>query len=225
MVGQYRRLSEHELEQILGDSEGQGSLECCSQFMESQRIGHDLAAEQQQKSFWVLLTGLISSSAKDKKDVGVSDLGLQEWKSKWGWKSKCLLNKCWAMQAQQDTERNSKTDIAWFLPVYSPSSCYCRPLNNAELEVLTPLVVESPPILSFLHVWVPPRPRFYEFRDYVILQYLLLKKVGMQVSPHSSNLCFSRVDCTVIYDDSSLSGTGLLSHFFQAVKGKVKGSS
>ena len=36
---------------------------------------------------------------------------------------------------------------------------------------------------------------------------LLLKKVGMQVSPHSSNLCFSRVDCTVIYDDSSLSGT------------------
>ena len=34
---------------------------------------------------------------------------------------------------------------------------------------------------------------------------LLLKKVGMQVSPHSSNLCFSRVDCTVIYDDSSLS--------------------
>ena len=111
------------------------------------------------------------------------------------------------MQAQQDTERNSKTDITWFLPVYSPSSCYCRPLNNAELEVLTLLVVESPPILSFLHVWVPPRPRFYEFRDYVILQYLLLKKVGMQVSPHSSNLCFSRVDCTVIYDDSSLSGT------------------
>ena len=46
MVGQHHRLSEHELEQIPGDSEGQGSLDCCSQFMESERIGHDLAAEQ-----------------------------------------------------------------------------------------------------------------------------------------------------------------------------------
>ena len=61
-----------------------------------QRVGHDLLIEQQHnnKSFWVLLTGLIPSSAKDKKDVGVSDLGLQDWKSKWGWKTKCLLNKC-----------------------------------------------------------------------------------------------------------------------------------
>ena len=29
MVGQYHRLNGHELEQILGDSEGQGSLACC----------------------------------------------------------------------------------------------------------------------------------------------------------------------------------------------------
>ena len=30
MVRQHHRLNEHELEQTLGDSEGQGSLECCS---------------------------------------------------------------------------------------------------------------------------------------------------------------------------------------------------
>ena len=30
MVGQYHRLSGHEFEQTLGDSEGQGSLVCCS---------------------------------------------------------------------------------------------------------------------------------------------------------------------------------------------------
>jgi len=30
MVGWHRRLHEHEFEQTLGDSEGQGSLACCS---------------------------------------------------------------------------------------------------------------------------------------------------------------------------------------------------
>ena len=30
MVGWYHRLNGHEFEQIQGDSEGQGSLECCS---------------------------------------------------------------------------------------------------------------------------------------------------------------------------------------------------
>ena len=30
MVGWHHRLNGHEFEQILGDSEGQGSLECCS---------------------------------------------------------------------------------------------------------------------------------------------------------------------------------------------------
>ena len=29
MVGQYHRLNGREFEQTLGDSEGQGSLECC----------------------------------------------------------------------------------------------------------------------------------------------------------------------------------------------------
>ena len=37
----------HELEQTQEDSEGQGSLVFCIQFMESQRIGHDLTTEQQ----------------------------------------------------------------------------------------------------------------------------------------------------------------------------------
>ena len=39
-------LNGHEFEQTPGDSEGQGSLECCIQFMELQRAGHDLATEQ-----------------------------------------------------------------------------------------------------------------------------------------------------------------------------------
>ena len=30
MVGRHHRLNEHEIEQILGDSKGQGSLACCS---------------------------------------------------------------------------------------------------------------------------------------------------------------------------------------------------
>ena len=46
MVGWYHWLSGHEFEQTLGDSEGQGSLVCCS--LESQRIRHDWATEQQQ---------------------------------------------------------------------------------------------------------------------------------------------------------------------------------
>ena len=45
MVG----VSGHEFEQILGDSEGQGSLACCSPWG-LQRVGHNLATEQQQQS-------------------------------------------------------------------------------------------------------------------------------------------------------------------------------
>ena len=44
MVGWHHRLNGHESEQILGDSEGQGSLECCS--LGGHRVGHDLATEQ-----------------------------------------------------------------------------------------------------------------------------------------------------------------------------------
>ena len=35
------------LSELLGDSEGQGSLACCSSWG-LQRVGHDLATEQQQ---------------------------------------------------------------------------------------------------------------------------------------------------------------------------------
>ena len=48
MIGWHHRLDGHEFEQTLGDSEGQGSLVCCSQSMGSQRVGHNLATEQQQ---------------------------------------------------------------------------------------------------------------------------------------------------------------------------------
>ena len=44
MVRWHHRLNGHESEQILGDSEGQGSLECCS--LGGHRVGHDLATEQ-----------------------------------------------------------------------------------------------------------------------------------------------------------------------------------
>ena len=45
----HHRLNGHEFEQIPGDSEGQGSLVCCS----SQRVGHDLATEEQQDFPWL----------------------------------------------------------------------------------------------------------------------------------------------------------------------------
>ena len=47
MVGWHHRLNAHEFEQTLGESEGRGSLACCSP-QGSQRVGHDLATEQQQ---------------------------------------------------------------------------------------------------------------------------------------------------------------------------------
>ena len=50
MVGWHHRLSWHEFEQALEDSEGQGSHGLRS--MGSQRVGHDLATEQQQHPWW-----------------------------------------------------------------------------------------------------------------------------------------------------------------------------
>ena len=47
MVRWHHRLNGHEFEQTPGDSEGQGSLACCSSW--GQKVGHDLAAEQQQQ--------------------------------------------------------------------------------------------------------------------------------------------------------------------------------
>ena len=44
MVGCHHQLSGHEFEQALGDSEGQGSLVCCSPW--GRRVRHDLVTEQ-----------------------------------------------------------------------------------------------------------------------------------------------------------------------------------
>ena len=46
-VGWHHWLSGHEFEQTPGDSEGQGSLACCSS--QGCTVGHDLATERQQK--------------------------------------------------------------------------------------------------------------------------------------------------------------------------------
>ena len=45
MVGWHYRLNEREFEQPLGDSEGQGSLACCSPW--DCRVRHDLVTGQQ----------------------------------------------------------------------------------------------------------------------------------------------------------------------------------
>ena len=46
MVGWHHKFSRHELEQTPGNSEGQGSLACCSPW--DLRVGQDLVTEQQQ---------------------------------------------------------------------------------------------------------------------------------------------------------------------------------
>ena len=51
MIELHHRLSGHEFEQTPGDSEGQGSLVCCSPWG-SQKVGHNLAIEQKQQSQW-----------------------------------------------------------------------------------------------------------------------------------------------------------------------------
>ena len=48
MIGWHHWLNGHEFEQVLGDSEGQGSLACYMQSMGSQRAGYNFATEQQQ---------------------------------------------------------------------------------------------------------------------------------------------------------------------------------
>ena len=45
IVGWHHQLNGHEFEQTPGDSEGQGSLACCSS-MGLQRLRYDLATEQ-----------------------------------------------------------------------------------------------------------------------------------------------------------------------------------
>ena len=52
MVGWHHQLNEHEFEQILGDSEGQGSLVCCSPW--GRRVRHVFVTKQQQQQ--IILT-------------------------------------------------------------------------------------------------------------------------------------------------------------------------
>ena len=47
MVGWHHQLNGHELEQTLGDSEGQEGLACCSPW--GHRVRHDLVTAQQQQ--------------------------------------------------------------------------------------------------------------------------------------------------------------------------------
>ena len=55
MVGWHHQLNGHESEQTLGDSEGQGSLVCCSPWSHKE-LGNDLATEQHVDD--PLLTGM-----------------------------------------------------------------------------------------------------------------------------------------------------------------------
>ena len=48
MIEWHHQLNGHEFEQTLRDSEGQGSLACCSP-RGCKKVGHDLATEQQHK--------------------------------------------------------------------------------------------------------------------------------------------------------------------------------
>ena len=50
MVGWHHQHNMYESEQTLGDSEGQGSPECCNPW--GFRVRHDLEAEQQQQKCW-----------------------------------------------------------------------------------------------------------------------------------------------------------------------------
>ena len=49
MVGWHHRLNGHEFDQTLRDSEGQGSLACCSPQGHKDTVRYDLAIEQQQQ--------------------------------------------------------------------------------------------------------------------------------------------------------------------------------
>ena len=57
MVGWHDQLNGHEFEQAPGDDKGQGSLVYCRAW--SQRVGHDLATEQQQGKPDIKLRNLV----------------------------------------------------------------------------------------------------------------------------------------------------------------------
>ena len=56
MVGWHHQVNGHEFEQTLGDSEGQGSLACCSSW--GCKVRHNLETEQQQRFNRISLTAV-----------------------------------------------------------------------------------------------------------------------------------------------------------------------
>ena len=66
MVGWHHRLNGHESEQTPGDSEGQGSLACCSPW--GHRIRHNLVTEQQQQ--WKDAEEEVASEIQGEKGKG-----------------------------------------------------------------------------------------------------------------------------------------------------------
>ena len=56
MAGWHQKLNGHEFKQTLGDSEGQGSLACCSPW--GCKVRHDWATEQQQRTVLSTLLAL-----------------------------------------------------------------------------------------------------------------------------------------------------------------------
>ena len=71
MVGWHHRLNGHESEQMPGDSEGQGSLACCSPW--GRRVRNDLATEQQQQSCLKHFTKIII-------EMVIRDYGRGSWR-------------------------------------------------------------------------------------------------------------------------------------------------
>ena len=67
MVGYHHCLNGQELEQTPGDTEGQGSLACCSPW--GHRVGHDLATEHMHEKECFLLKDKIPTLQSHQADI------------------------------------------------------------------------------------------------------------------------------------------------------------
>ena len=68
IVGWHQWLRGHEFEQALRDGEGQGSLACCSPWG-SQKVGYDLATEQQTNLCKKIFIGSVVLANRWSKDL------------------------------------------------------------------------------------------------------------------------------------------------------------
>ena len=122
MVGLHHQLSGHEFEQTLGESEGQGSLACCSPW--GHRVWHDWVTKQQQKCCrtWLewsnkKITEMINESTD--REAHQSKM----WPSEWQEQS------IWAKKRQQfEKERimakGSKTNVSLQFCLVIRKRCY-----------------------------------------------------------------------------------------------------